>query len=64
MAVTALVQHRSGTESVVYNFGDSDGASGANPAAPLIYANGTFYGTAEMGGGGLGQGTIFSLKLK
>ena len=56
------VNPRSGTESVVYSFGD--GASGANPAAPLIYSNGTFYGTAEKGGGGWGDGSIFSLKLK
>jgi uncharacterized repeat protein (TIGR03803 family) len=41
---------------------------GASPAAPLVRANGTFYGTTEYGGkyrsgDSFGSGTLFSLKL-
>ncbi|HEY1654163.1 MAG TPA: choice-of-anchor tandem repeat GloVer-containing protein [Candidatus Tumulicola sp.] len=53
----------SGAERVIYRFkgGATDGAS---PQAPLLYVNGTFYGTTEFGGHcydyEVGCGTIFA----
>lgn len=51
-----------GAEKVVYSFGSND-TDGANPAASLIDANGTFYGTTAYGGAN-GYGTVFALDRK
>ena len=41
------------------------GSDGIDPVAPLIYQNGTLYGTTQLGGGanctGIGCGVVFSL---
>ncbi|HTZ69695.1 MAG TPA: choice-of-anchor tandem repeat GloVer-containing protein [Acetobacteraceae bacterium] len=51
---------------VIYTFNEgSRGADGADPDSPLLYVNGTFYGTTPLGGSGgqscnnEGCGTIF-----
>jgi uncharacterized repeat protein (TIGR03803 family) len=54
-----------GKETVLYSF--QGGTDGAFPAAGLIYSNGLFYGTTELGGGQKcvdstdGCGTVFQL---
>jgi uncharacterized repeat protein (TIGR03803 family) len=56
-----------GTEKVLHSF--TNGADGAFPAAPLINAGGTLYGTTTEGGGracyvegkAVGCGTVFSI---
>jgi uncharacterized repeat protein (TIGR03803 family) len=54
---------KTGKETVLYSF--QGGTDGAFPAAGLIYANGLFYGTTELGGGQkcfdstAGCGTVF-----
>jgi uncharacterized repeat protein (TIGR03803 family) len=54
---------KTGKETVLYSF--QGGADGAFPGAGLIYANGLFYGTTELGGGQKcfdstdGCGTVF-----
>src|ERR1700678_3256010 len=40
---------KTGKQTVVYSF--QGGTDGAFPGAGLIYANGLFYGTTELGGG-------------
>ena len=56
---------KSGKQTVVYSF--QGGTDGAFPGAGLIYANGLFYGTTELGGGQKcfdstsGCGTVFQL---
>jgi uncharacterized repeat protein (TIGR03803 family) len=46
---------------VLFSFGGNvHGLYGAYPIAPLVYVNGTFYGTTEYGGT-YGYGTVFSL---
>ncbi|MGB6714215.1 MAG: choice-of-anchor tandem repeat GloVer-containing protein, partial [Candidatus Cybelea sp.] len=48
-----------GAEKVLHSFNSTDGA---NPAAALIDAGGTFYGTTAHGGAN-GDGTVFSITL-
>jgi uncharacterized repeat protein (TIGR03803 family) len=51
----------SGTESIVYYFGQSD-TDGSNPYAGLIFdASGNLWGTTSVGGSGAGYGTVFEL---
>ena len=56
---------KTGKETVLYSF--QGGTDGSFPAAGLIYANGLFYGTTELGGGQKcldsysGCGTVFQL---
>ncbi len=57
----------SGREHVVYQF-KGEPSDGAGAVAPLLYRNGTFYGTTQSGGGGscnigkyAGCGTVFSV---
>jgi uncharacterized repeat protein (TIGR03803 family) len=56
---------KTGKQTVVYSF--QGGTDGAFPGAGLIYANGLFYGTTELGGGQKcvdstdGCGTVFQL---
>ena len=57
---------KSGKRTVLYKFDHGiDGADGAEPFAPLVYANGVFYGSTEFGGqansncGRNGCGTLF-----
>jgi uncharacterized repeat protein (TIGR03803 family) len=46
---------------VLFSFGSNvHGLYGAYPIAPLVYVNGTFYGTTEYGGT-YGYGTVFGL---
>lgn len=47
-----------GKERVIHSFGN--GSDGAKPQAPLLYANGTFFGTTDNGGS-VGEGTVFSV---
>ena len=54
----------SGKKSTLYTFEKGDnGADGADPEAPLVFAHGVFYGSTHYGGGsgcnGLGCGTLF-----
>ena len=49
-----------GVEKVLHSFNSTDGA---NPAAALIDAGGTFYGTTAHGGAN-GIGTVFSITLR
>lgn len=58
----------SGAESVLYNF--QGGSDGSNSYAPLLYANGQFYGVTALGGTAphcistyTSCGTVFSLTL-
>jgi uncharacterized repeat protein (TIGR03803 family) len=52
-----------GTVTTLYSFGSSSGCpDGCYPYAPLVLAsNGKFYGTATVGGGSGGDGTIFEI---
>jgi len=52
-----------GTLTTLYSFGGSSGCpDGCYPYAPLVLAsNGKFYGTATIGGGSGGDGTIFEI---
>ncbi len=56
---------KTGKETVLHSF--QGGTDGSFPAAGLIYANGQFYGTTELGGGQkcldstAGCGTVFQL---
>lgn len=56
---------KTGKQTVVYSF--QGGTDGAFPGAGMIYANGLFYGTTELGGGQKcvdstnGCGTVFQL---
>jgi len=54
-----------GTETVIYSF--KGGSDGSSPQGPLLYLNGSFYGTTLTGGGGncesqQGCGTVFKVK--
>jgi uncharacterized repeat protein (TIGR03803 family) len=49
-----------GAEKVLVRFG-VDGNDGANPDGPVIFVNGSFYGTTFRGGAS-GAGTVFQLK--
>ncbi len=48
-----------GAESVLFSFGEDDGANGSSPYGQLINVNGVLYGTTD-GGGELQSGTVFS----
>jgi uncharacterized repeat protein (TIGR03803 family) len=50
---------RSGTETVLHNFGPYGYGDGANPYAGLLNVKGTLYGTTWDGGAG--GGTVFSI---
>ena len=55
---------KTGNRTVLYKFDQGiNGASGAQPQAPLVYANGVFYGSTTSGGGtgcnNRGCGTLF-----
>jgi uncharacterized repeat protein (TIGR03803 family) len=49
------------TEVVLHYFRGVQVSDGSAPAGALIWSNGAFYGTTQ--GGGVGNGTIFSLKF-
>ena len=54
-----------GTEKVLYSFGEGGPFDGANPCAGLVALDGTLYGTTYYGGAytgtGSGLGTVFSI---
>ncbi|MGA8534469.1 MAG: choice-of-anchor tandem repeat GloVer-containing protein [Candidatus Tumulicola sp.] len=50
-----------GAERVLHSFGAAD--DGASPYAGLIYANGTFYGTTDLGGRNAYCGTVYNISL-
>ena len=50
---------KTGAENVLYSF-QNNGADGENPYSNLIYANGTLYGTTQLGGTSR-EGTVFSI---
>jgi uncharacterized repeat protein (TIGR03803 family) len=51
---------KSGGYRVLYSFGAGSG-DGGGPSAPLIYVNGTFYGTTEYGGTRGNAGTVYAI---
>lgn len=56
---TVLRLTKTGGETVLYRFGKSSYAP-AYPTAGLVYSNGLFYGSTELGGK-YGSGTVFSM---
>src|SRR5579862_3465235 len=59
--VVFRVNPSTGKETVVYSFKNGSAPyDGSNPTAPLLYLNGTFYGTTSRGGTDR-AGTVFSL---
>ena len=55
------INHKTGAETVVYSFCQTDCSDGDEPTAGLISVLGTLYGTTEFGGTP-GKGTVFALK--
>ena len=55
------INHKTGAETVVYTFCQTDCSDGDEPAAGLIVVLGTLYGTTEFGGTP-GKGTVFAIK--
>jgi uncharacterized repeat protein (TIGR03803 family) len=55
-----------GTEKVLYSFGEGGPFDGASPEGGLVVLDGTLYGTTRYGGAyvgtGSGEGTVFSIK--
>ena len=56
---TVFKMNQAGVEGVLYSF-DCTAGDGNGPAAALINAGGTLYGTTQ-GGGKFGKGTVFSI---